>query len=506
MPPGAVRSSPRFSPRPAARPACLPRIPLRPSSAHPFPTGLAACLIGSSVRPLPRIAPLPAWTTSRSGAGRKCDPHRREVIGGGWRTAGGVVVACLSWDGVGRRAMSSEANSGRRAVVVASPSGRAWVGRVLLACLGAAMWAGRFCRFFSFHRLIQSATVPGSSNHPIDGEGLSFPFRPTPSRLLFSACLPGACSPVPGRGMCGLRYGLRWRACVRAACLRSSSPVSLSRSRSFACCYMSSGRRFALFSIRGVVWRFTGYSCRYPVGVGVFQYMPLNGILWLLTGIFGDVVRCSFSSLPVASSSPLCLLRCPRCHLPRAPCVSLSPISAPCASFSSSLPFLCLFPPRVLVWFLIASLPVPSTSRAGRSCLLASFVAALVPSSRVPHLVFPVLACPTADRSRPPPSRAVVALAIALASSPLLVSHRFRVFSPRSSTSGGGRGGCRLVICLLASFVLGCGPPVVRCVRAVIVGEWRRAAGCCLLALGWRLAVWCRRRVVFGLWCRCLYI
>ena len=42
------------------------------------------------------------------------------------------------------------------------------------------------------------------------------------------------------------------------------------------------------------------------VGVGVSQNMPLNGILWLLTGIFGDVVRCLFSALLVVSSSPLC--------------------------------------------------------------------------------------------------------------------------------------------------------------------------------------------------------
>lgn len=51
--------------------------------------------------------------------------------------------------------------------------------------------------------------------------------------------------------------------------------------------------------------RFTTYFGCLLVGVGVFKYMPLNGILWLLTGIFGDVVRCPFSALPVASSSPI---------------------------------------------------------------------------------------------------------------------------------------------------------------------------------------------------------
>ena len=48
-----------------------------------------------------------------------------------------------------------------------------------------------------------------------------------------------------------------------------------------------------------------GYSTRYLVGVGVFQNMPLNGILWLFTGIFGDVVRCLFSALLVVSFSLL---------------------------------------------------------------------------------------------------------------------------------------------------------------------------------------------------------
>lgn len=56
----------------------------------------------------------------------------------------------------------------------------------------------------------------------------------------------------------------------------------------------------------GVVGRFMGFSDRYLVGVGVSQNMPLNRILWLLVGIFGDVVRCHFSALPVASFSLVC--------------------------------------------------------------------------------------------------------------------------------------------------------------------------------------------------------
>ena len=54
-----------------------------------------------------------------------------------------------------------------------------------------------------------------------------------------------------------------------------------------------------------------GYSNRYLVGVSVYQNMPVNRILWLLADIFGDVVRCPFSALPVASFSPICPVRHP---------------------------------------------------------------------------------------------------------------------------------------------------------------------------------------------------
>lgn len=123
--------------------------------------------------------------------------------------------------------------------------------------------------------------------------------------------------------------------------------------------------------------------------------------------------------------------------------------------------------------------PPPFLRRAGRGvlCLLASFVVALVPPS--PCLLVLV------DRPHPSPSHAVVVLS---SSSPLLVSrrrsHLVRVapfFDKR------GRGAWRLVLCLLASFVLGCGFP--SCVRAVSSGDVSVSA-------------W----VVFGLWCRCLYI
>lgn len=88
--------------------------------------------------------------------------------------------------------------------------------------------------------------------------------------------------------------------------LAFSCPVPLSRCRSFARCYTICVNRAAR-SCLGCCVAFYGLfyplSCR---GVGVFKYMPLNRILWLLTGIFGDGVRCLFSALPVASFSPIC--------------------------------------------------------------------------------------------------------------------------------------------------------------------------------------------------------
>lgn len=119
------------------------------------------------VSSLPRIARLPVPSTSGAGRGRD---RRRES----------------------RRA----ADGGGRAVIVA--------GLRLLACLGAMDGAARSSLF-----PISSATVLGSSNHPIDGELASFPFRLTPSRPLFSACLPWLVPPSPAGGCagCGMACG-----------------------------------------------------------------------------------------------------------------------------------------------------------------------------------------------------------------------------------------------------------------------------------------------------------
>lgn len=143
-----------------------------------------------------------------------------------------------------------------------------------------------------------------SSSHLIDGEKEPpFPFRPTPSRLLFSACLLGFVPPSPAGGCdgCGMACGGG-----RATCLLAfSCPVPLSRCRSFAVAIRSVSIVPSV-PAWGVVGSFMGFSDRYLVGVGVSQNMPLNRILWLLVGIFGDVVRCHFSALPVASFSLVC--------------------------------------------------------------------------------------------------------------------------------------------------------------------------------------------------------
>lgn len=337
---GASRSSLRPSSRPSARLCLLASYVPRTSSSYPFiispalplpvssaPHGFRclphpfASLIVSSVRPLPRIAWLPVLSTS--GAGRKCDPHRREDIGGGWRTVGGVVAACLPRMASGGHRRWMAAGGLLACLGAFCPwmcggvvgGGRCGRGRGCLLVLGGGDgWDGSV---ISSSHLIGSSNrlrfSPGSSHRlgswiiPSTGSWLLFHFSLTPSRLLFSACLPWLVPPSPAGGCagCGMACGGG-----RAGCLHAfSSPVPLSRCRSFAHCYTPRVAR-AVVPARGVVGHFMGYFCRLLVGVGVFKYMPLNRILWLLTGIFGDSVRCHFSALPVASSSLICSVSC----------------------------------------------------------------------------------------------------------------------------------------------------------------------------------------------------
>lgn len=240
---------------------------------------LLACLIGSSVRPC--LVSL-------------CSPSHRQAKRGWAKTRS-----------------SSAADSGRLLACPGMAAGggrcrrrRAWVGRGLLVCPVAAMW--RDCRFFplSSSHPIGSVPVPRLIQSSNRRRGFLFPFaRPPPVCSSLLAC-PGLVPPSPAGGCagCGMACDGGRAGCLLAFLVSRFAHSAPARSLVAICPWVVALR----CSIWGVVKRFTGYSCRYPVGVGVFQYMPLNGILWLLTGISGDVVRCPFSALPVASFLPLC--------------------------------------------------------------------------------------------------------------------------------------------------------------------------------------------------------
>ena len=160
----------------------------------------------------------------------------------------------------------------------------------------------------------------------------------------------------------------------------------------------------------------------------------------------------------------VCLLRCPRCHLPRAPCVSLSPISAPCASFSSSLSLCVRSFPAFSCHCLIAFLHVSSTSRAWRSF-------ACLPLRRCSR---PVVSCP---RACLPHGGSLLSSSFpsSLLPSSLLVSrHRSHLVRVSPFFYKRWRGGWRLVRACLSSFSVAVSPVV------------RAACGGLLLAcLGW---------------------
>lgn len=136
----------------------------------------------------------------------------------------------------------------------------------LLACLGAMNGAARsfLDRFFlpiigssnrlglgSFHHLIIS------SSHPIDWEEPSFPFRPTPSRLLFSACLLWLVPPSPAGGCngCGMTCGGGRGGCLLAfSCPVPLTPLPLVRSLLYA--LRRSCRSFLPRASLGVLWAF----------------------------------------------------------------------------------------------------------------------------------------------------------------------------------------------------------------------------------------------------------
>ena len=236
---------------------------------------------------------------STSGTGRS---ERRAIIdwrvdGGERRTDGGVCL--LASDGDGLRAVIDGGWLRAAGVAVCLPRGDRRSGSIVPRSL-----------LFSHHRLIQSARpvsfhhLIASSHRLISSTGRNLLFlsaRPPPACSSRSACLGLFPRPRPGdvRAAAWLAAG-GWPVCLRfhLSCRSLADARSLVAIRSVSI--------VPLVPSWGVVGRFMGYSTRYLVGVGIFKYMPLNRILWLLTGIFGDGVRCLFSALPVATVSPVC--------------------------------------------------------------------------------------------------------------------------------------------------------------------------------------------------------
>lgn len=295
---------PRVSSAHRSVPACLirsPRVSLLclirspPSSAHR--------LAIASYRPAPR----PIDTHGRGeGRNRMAASRRAGRSAGEWCR----LLASPRMAAGGHRLRMA---ASRRAVI-----GGEWLtaaGRGCLLVLGAMGGAARSSLLPPSHQLIQSATAPlvipmglapGSFHRliPSTGRGLLFLFaRPPPacsSRLAYCGLFP---RPRPGDVRVAAWLAVAgWGGLF--ACLLSCPCCSLAAARSLVA--IRPALLVSLFlsgALWGVLW---GYFVRLLVGVGVFKYMPLNGILWLLMGIFGGIVRCSFSTLPTASLSPLC--------------------------------------------------------------------------------------------------------------------------------------------------------------------------------------------------------
>lgn len=221
------------------------------------------CLIGSLIRSpfLRRLAffssahrlalasyrPAPRLIDKRNGAARTAGGGRclvmRLTAGIGWRAAAACLPRMAIGDGGGWRT-----NGG---------------GRLLLACLVAMDGAARSSldrsSFHSSSHPIGSAPAPFiiSSSHLIDGEGHSFSFSPDPLPPALLGLLAWVCSPVPGRGMRGVRHGLRRRAGRLLACVlvsRAALSLPLVRSLLYALC--RSCRSFLPGASLGVLWAF----------------------------------------------------------------------------------------------------------------------------------------------------------------------------------------------------------------------------------------------------------
>ena len=245
---GASRPSSRSSLRPSVRPACLPHMPrcgsrrLIISSArlslggllphHRLAHRLAPCLVSPGSPPHRQAKR--GETKTRSAAGG----HRRCADGGG---------CLLASDGCWLR------------VVIDGGWRLAW----LLACLGAMDGAARSFLDRSSFPIIGSSNRlgPGSFHHLIISShrlgGTFFPFSPDPLPPALLGLFALACSHVPGRGMRGLRHGLRRRAWRLLACvLGSRAALSLLLVRSLLHALRRSCRSFLPGASWGVLWAF----------------------------------------------------------------------------------------------------------------------------------------------------------------------------------------------------------------------------------------------------------
>lgn len=248
----APRLVPRFAPRPVSRLvllACLICVPcgshrLVVSSARLSLGGLLSSrrLIGS---PLARIALAPRPIDKRDGARRKRDRLRA--------SDGGRLLAYHGW----RRGVVG----GHRRRMAAG------VGVGVGCLLASGRWTERLDRSSIVSLFPSSAHPIGSAPAPFiipsliissTGRNLLFPFRPTPSRLLFSACLLWLVPPSPAGGCEGYDMGCGgWRL---TGLLASRHAVPLSRCRSFARCYMICVNRAAR-SCLGCCGAFYGLFC-----------------------------------------------------------------------------------------------------------------------------------------------------------------------------------------------------------------------------------------------------
>lgn len=248
----AARSVLRSAPRPVSRPVLLACL-IRPCGPHrfirsPFPRRLASF---SSIHQLALCLVSPGSPSHRQAG-------RGDTIGER-RTDGGRGHDCLlaSWrwtDGGG--CLPRMAMGGGRSSTADGCGRRAW----LFACLGAIGGAARsFLDRFSFPIIGSSNRLgPGSSpssHHLIDGgEGVFFSFSPDPLPPTLLGLLALACSPVPGRGMRGLRHGLRRRAGRLLACvLVSRAALSLPLVRSLLYALRRSCRSFLPGASLGVL-------------------------------------------------------------------------------------------------------------------------------------------------------------------------------------------------------------------------------------------------------------